>query len=80
MADLSEKTAPLATDNKAQLGNASSSDENIAIIEGGDINEASLLRKLDYKLLPGLSVLYLLSFLDRSNGMFSASTISPSNW
>jgi hypothetical protein len=32
------------------------------------INEKALLRKLDLKLLPPLVVLYLLSFLDRSNG------------
>lgn len=32
------------------------------------INEKSLLRKLDYRLLPPLTLLYLLSFLDRSNG------------
>ena len=32
------------------------------------INEKSLLRKLDFKLLPALTLLYLLSFLDRSNG------------
>lgn len=31
------------------------------------INEASFVRRLDYKLLPALSLLYLLSFLDRSN-------------
>lgn len=31
------------------------------------INEKALLRKLDYKLLPALTLLYLLSFLDRSN-------------
>jgi hypothetical protein len=37
--------------------------------EFADINERSLLRKLDYKLLPPLTILYLLSFLDRSNGM-----------
>ncbi|KAL4809339.1 major facilitator superfamily domain-containing protein [Aspergillus unguis] len=35
--------------------------------EYADINEKSLLRKLDYKLLPPLTILYLLSFLDRSN-------------
>lgn len=29
--------------------------------------EASLVRKIDWKLLPGLTFLYLLSFLDRSN-------------
>lgn len=32
------------------------------------INEKALLRKLDLKLLPALTLLYLLSFLDRSNG------------
>ncbi|KAH8646375.1 MFS nicotinic acid transporter-like protein [Tricladium varicosporioides] len=31
------------------------------------INEKTLLRKLDLKLLPPLTILYLLSFLDRSN-------------
>ncbi|GLA48277.1 hypothetical protein AnigIFM63604_003422 [Aspergillus niger] len=32
-----------------------------------NINEKALLRKLDYRLLPPLTILYLLSFLDRSN-------------
>lgn len=32
------------------------------------INDKALLRKLDRKLLPALTLLYLLSFLDRSNG------------
>lgn len=32
------------------------------------IDEKALLRKLDRKLLPALTLLYLLSFLDRSNG------------
>lgn len=40
------------------------------------INEKSLVRKLDFKLLPPLTLLYLLSFLDRSNGMFC----TPINW
>ncbi|MCJ1307828.1 hypothetical protein MMC25_001476 [Agyrium rufum] len=31
------------------------------------IKESALLRKLDFKLLPALTLLYLLSFLDRSN-------------
>ena len=40
-----------------------------ASIESGDaIDEKKLLRKLDLHLLPGLTLLYLLSFLDRSNG------------
>ena len=33
------------------------------------INESALLRKLDRTLLPAVTLLYLLSFLDRSNGM-----------
>lgn len=33
------------------------------------INEKALLRKIDMRVLPALTILYLLSFLDRSNGM-----------
>ena len=33
------------------------------------IEDRKLLRKLDLKLLPALTLLYLLSFLDRSNGV-----------
>lgn len=42
------------------------SDESFANPTG--IDEKSLVRKLDLKLLPPLTLLYLLSFLDRSNG------------
>lgn len=66
-----EKT-PLETDNsnalrESELGNNKtfSNSSNEGLHEG--INEKSLLRKLDLKLLPPLSLLYLLSFLDRSN-------------
>lgn len=38
------------------------------INEAGEVNEAKLLWKLDLTLLPRLALLYLLSFLDRSNG------------
>ena len=37
-------------------------------VNSEDLDEASLLRKLDAHLLPGVTLLYLLSFLDRSNG------------
>lgn len=47
--------------------NSDSSDEEIT----SGINEKSLLRKIDLHILPAVSVLYLLSFLDRSNGMFN---------
>ncbi|KAF9647256.1 MFS general substrate transporter [Thelephora ganbajun] len=44
------------------------SEETTAIEEDGDpIDEKKLLRKLDWHLLPGLTFLFLLSFLDRSN-------------
>jgi hypothetical protein len=77
----SEKQVPLSTDEKvthdAGLGGnkvvspSDSGEEGIVDVSG--INEKSLLRKLDWKLLPPLSLLYLLSFLDRSNGMFFSS-------
>lgn len=47
---------------------ASPSSGSVAEFQG--INEKALLRKLDFRLLPPLTLLYLLSFLDRSNGMF----------
>lgn len=33
------------------------------------VDERALIRKLDRTLLPALTLLYLLSFLDRSNGI-----------
>ncbi len=39
------------------------------IEEAASISEKALLRKLDLKLLSALTLLYLLSFLDRSNGI-----------
>lgn len=36
--------------------------------ESFGVNERALIRKLDYTLLPAVTVLYLMSFLDRSNG------------
>ena len=43
------------------------------------IKEGALLRKLDFKLLPAVTILYLLSFLDRSNGTHLVTVIS-SEW
>ena len=40
------------------------------------IEDKRLLRKLDLKLLPALTLLYLLSFLDRSNGLCRPLTLS----
>lgn len=39
---------------------------------GYSISEKSLLRKLDARLLPAVGILYLLSFLDRSNGKYTS--------
>lgn len=51
------------------LGAGSSSDEESFENPHG-LSEKKVLRKLDWKLLPPLTLLYLLSFLDRSNGKF----------
>lgn len=56
--------AGLGTDPK--VDGSHSSDSELETL--GAINEKRLLRKLDIRLLPAVSVLYLLSFLDRSNG------------
>ncbi|BCS09510.1 hypothetical protein ALUC_30327S [Aspergillus luchuensis] len=56
MASTPEKT--IEADEKA----ASPSTSSVT-----NINEKALLRKLDFRLLPPLTILYLLSFLDRSN-------------
>ncbi|OJJ73480.1 hypothetical protein ASPBRDRAFT_174185 [Aspergillus brasiliensis CBS 101740] len=56
MASTPEKT--VEADEKA----ASPTTSSVA-----NINEKALLRKLDFRLLPPLTILYLLSFLDRSN-------------
>ena len=44
-----------------------------------ELNERSLLRKLDGRLLPAVGVLYLLSFLDRSNGTITQAQMLPSS-
>jgi hypothetical protein len=51
-------------DGRADASTPSESD--IEVIPG-TINEKRLLRILDLRLLPAVSILYLLSFLDRSN-------------
>jgi hypothetical protein len=50
----------------SQPASSSNSDTEVVV---GSINEKKLLRTLDLRLLPAVSILYLLSFLDRSNGM-----------
>ncbi|KAM7187995.1 Major facilitator superfamily domain containing protein [Naviculisporaceae sp. PSN 640] len=52
-------------DKKDTLPSTSSDTDDIENTEG--INEKALLRKIDWRLLPAVGILYLLSFLDRSN-------------
>jgi hypothetical protein len=60
----------VAIDKSPDSGSNSPSFSDESIENPTGIHEKTLLRKLDYKLLPGLTLLYLLSFLDRSNSMF----------
>ena len=57
--------------DEKQVASPASSTDDVEVISG--INEKALLRRLDLKLLPPLTLLYLLSFLDRSNGMIGSS-------
>lgn len=54
----------------AVASNGSESDRES--LEAGSLSERKLLRKIDLRLLPPVSILYLLSFLDRSNGELSS--------
>ncbi len=68
MSNESEKAQVEGT-GRGQLTTASLSDESLTNPTG--INEKALLWKLDLRLLPPLTLLYLLSFLDRSNSASS---------
>lgn len=55
---------------EAQLGNSSEKAETTvynACVDVSGIDEAKLIRKIDWQLLPWLSLLHLLSFLDRTS-------------
>lgn len=55
--------------SRVKSASPSASDDVIAIEIPSTIREKQLLRKLDRTLLPALTLIYLLSFLDRSNGI-----------
>ncbi|KAI0532267.1 major facilitator superfamily domain-containing protein [Xylaria digitata] len=58
----------MAEKDKDQTGNVSQSPEaSVSETAGPVVNEKALLRKIDVHLLPAVALLYLLSFLDRSN-------------
>ena len=44
------------------------------------VKTKALLRKIDAKLLPAVGILYLLSFLDRSNGIYQSHPSEISSW
>ncbi|KAF6822931.1 major facilitator superfamily transporter [Colletotrichum plurivorum] len=65
--DLPPEKGPESPNNdSSRLESSSEAEAEIEV--GESVNERSLLRKLDAKLLPAVGILYLLSFLDRSNG------------
>lgn len=51
-------------DNKIASPGSVSDNEDIGAVS---VSEKALLRKIDWRLLPAVGILYLLSFLDRSN-------------
>lgn len=51
-------------ENKDVSPGSVSDNENVGAV---DVDEKALLRKIDWRLLPAVGILYLLSFLDRSN-------------
>ena len=57
-------------DEKTPESAPSENSQDIASVEDGSaINERALIRRLDLRLLPAVTILYLMSFLDRSNGI-----------
>ena len=61
---------PMIQESKTLVENklAAADPGTLAVEPVTDINEKALVRKIDSRLLPALTVLYLCSFLDRSNG------------
>ncbi|KAK3501904.1 major facilitator superfamily domain-containing protein [Neurospora crassa] len=58
---------PEADPDKRSVDPSSVKASETVDFETNSVNENSLLRKLDVRLLPAVGILYLLSFLDRSN-------------
>ncbi|TLD11714.1 hypothetical protein PspLS_11790 [Pyricularia sp. CBS 133598] len=54
----------VSEDKKVHTGPPSDASDTEGV---GEVNEKALLRKIDWKLLPAVGILYLLSFLDWSN-------------
>jgi hypothetical protein len=69
-----ETTDRQAEEKISVPADSANSDSEAASVTG--INEKSLLRKIDINLLPAVGILYLFSFLDRSNGKNSHPELS----
>lgn len=63
-----EQSEKIAEAKLERPGASTSSASDVEAVSAEGVSEKSLLRKLDLRLLPAVSILYLLSFLDRSNG------------
>ena len=63
-----EKSAGVLEEKSPGSNERPYSDSNGELDASFRAEERALLRKLDLRLLPALTLLYLLSFLDRSNG------------
>ena len=63
-----EKSSGVLEEKSSGSNERPYSDSNEELDASFRAEEKALLRKLDLRLLPALTLLYLLSFLDRSNG------------
>ena len=78
MANLEKTASPSSSEDKPsgtkEIVAPSHLQSNEDLSASFGVDEKALLRKLDLRLLPALTLLYLLSFLDRSNGDFPVSS------
>lgn len=67
--DTSMKSSALQFENHADHNEKVPDQESSAVVssEFPNVDEAAVLRKMDVRLIPMLSILYLLAFLDRGN-------------
>ena len=59
--DAEKKTETLVSPNQLEGSG------NTSLVSNYGVDEKNLVRKIDWRIIPGVIVLYLLSFLDRSN-------------
>lgn len=66
---MADPTAEYQHDKEREVDRSTSPDSPSANedVSAVHISETALLRKIDWRLLPAVGILYLLSFLDRSN-------------